>query len=457
MQERDGDRQHLPALPHPRADKFAVVTVGHYNSQLPSGPDLIISALPCAHLPRLPAVPMNAVAIILATSAIFSLALLVVLGSLLRLQMKGVHEWFYANLTMVVALPLLALRGNIPDLLSIIAGNVLIALASAFYYAGCARFLDLPTRWPRLLAGLAAHTIALVMWRYLNDNPAARVVVVSAYNGLLCLLCGRQMLHHRPRNRNAFHFFLSGALSILLGITHFIRGGHYLVMQSAAGSPISSSLWNIGLLAVGALVIPTLTMQAVLIVHDTLLARMEDAINHDHLTAALSRKRFESVAQTLLKQAGPDRPVSLLLMDLDHFKRINDSLGHAAGDEVLRAFVQMAQTLARPNDALGRLGGEEFGLLLPDTTLDDASIVAERLRSSAERHLVQGAFGLCHYTLSIGVACAMQPESMDWLSARADGAMYIAKNSGRNRIAAAPPETSDVTEDSDAKGVRLVG
>jgi diguanylate cyclase (GGDEF)-like protein len=390
---------------------------------------------------------MNAVAIILATSALFSMALLLVLGSLLRLQMTGVREWFCSNLAMMVALPLMALRGNIADLLSIVGGNLLVALASAFYYAGCARFLGLPTRWPQLLTGLTIVMTAVVAWRYASDNPAARVVVVSIYNGLLCLLCGLQMLRHRPRNRNALHFYVSGSLAILLGIAQFTRGGYYLLMQSDAASPASGSLWNIGLLAVGALIIPILTMQAVLIVHDAVLARMEDAINHDHLTSALSRKRFEHIAQALLARVGPQRPVSLLLIDLDHFKRINDSLGHAAGDQVLCAFVQMAQTLARPHDALGRLGGEEFGLLLPATTQDEAGIVAERLRSSAEQHLVQGEFGMCHYTLSIGIACAMQPESLDCLSARADDAMYRAKKNGRNRVVAAPLETSDAAED----------
>ena len=131
------------------------------------------------------------------------------------------------------------------------------------------------------------------------------------------------------------------------------------------------------------------------------------------------------------------RPLSLLILDLDHFKNINDTLGHAGGDAVLRAFVQMAQAQLRPTDVLGRIGGEEFALLLPETSLDNAMLLAERLRKAAAVQMVAIGAQVHHYSLSGGVASWQPGESFDRLSVRADRALYDAKHQGRNRICAA--------------------
>jgi diguanylate cyclase (GGDEF)-like protein len=282
---------------------------------------------------------------------------------------------------------------------------------------------------------------AMFGWHYVVEDPAARVVASSAFNALLCVLTGQLLLRHRPRDRNPYHFWFGALLTWLFAAAQLMRGSYFLIMHPAGASALANNVWNIALLTVGAVVMPTLTMVAVMLVHDALLARMEEAVNHDHLTSALSRMRFESMALALLSRASATRPLSLLLIDLDHFKRINDTWGHAAGDQVLRAFAQMARAQARASDALGRLGGEEFGMLLPDTSQEDAMAMAERLRSSAEQHLVAGGFGACHYTLSIGVACTSQPDSLDRFTAHADRAMYIAKNSGRNQVVAASMKT----------------
>jgi diguanylate cyclase (GGDEF)-like protein len=417
----------------PRASAILTMLFAHYNMAFfrPSSH---------RHLP-ITVATMLTVASILATTALFSLAMLLVLGSLLRMPVAGVREWFAANLAMVVSLSLLVLRNVIPDFLSIVLGNMVLGLAGVLYYAGCARFLQRPPRWIPLLGGVLLVGVAMFVWRYVVDDQAARVVAVSAFNGLICLLTGQLLLRHRPRERNPYHFWFGALLTWLFAAAQFTRGGYFLIMHPAGASALANSVWNISLLTIGAVVMPTLTMVAVMLVHDALLARMEDAANHDHLTSALSRMRFDHITQALLSRATAARPLSLLLIDLDHFKRINDTWGHAAGDQVLRAFVQMARAQARPGDALGRLGGEEFGMLLPDTTQDEAMGAAERLRSSAEQHLVEGGFGACHYTLSIGVTCARRPETLDQFKTRADHAMYIAKNNGRNRLIAAPMET----------------
>lgn len=124
--------------------------------------------------------------------------------------------------------------------------------------------------------------------------------------------------------------------------------------------------------------------------------------------------------------------MSLLLMDLDHFKAINDSYGHQSGDKALMEFVSRVRTLLRRSDQLGRFGGEEF-VLLPETTLDVALLVAERIRTMIDQSTTEP-----HYTVSIGVTTnQLANDNLDTLLARADSALYRAKDQGRNRVAAA--------------------
>jgi len=112
------------------------------------------------------------------------------------------------------------------------------------------------------------------------------------------------------------------------------------------------------------------------------------------------------------------------------------ALGHAAGDLVLREFARLTLLSLRDGDSLGRLGGEEFGILLPETNMADALTLAERLREQSEAHAVSGSFGQCRYSISIGAAVSLEGETFDHLSARADRALYAAKHSGRNRVLA---------------------
>jgi diguanylate cyclase (GGDEF)-like protein len=130
-------------------------------------------------------------------------------------------------------------------------------------------------------------------------------------------------------------------------------------------------------------------------------------------------------------------PLSLMVLDLDFFKQINDGYGHAAGDSALKAFSVAAADCLRGMDVLGRLGGEEFGILLPSTAVDQSESVAERIRAAVAKIAIETEFGTVRFTTSIGVAQSQEgDESVDVLLARADGALYAAKAAGRNRVVA---------------------
>jgi len=147
----------------------------------------------------------------------------------------------------------------------------------------------------------------------------------------------------------------------------------------------------------------------------------------DELTGVPNRRHILKLAESALTDPRKhSQPVSFALLDLDHFKKINDTHGHAGGDAVLRHFCQHTQSHLRSGQAMGRLGGEEFLLLLPGTELADACTALERVRDTLEPH---GGIG---YTFSAGVAQARQGENVGTVLERADRALYLSKERGRD-------------------------
>jgi diguanylate cyclase (GGDEF)-like protein len=163
-------------------------------------------------------------------------------------------------------------------------------------------------------------------------------------------------------------------------------------------------------------------------------ARLERLAVTDDLTLAFNGRYLATrLVEELERARRAESPLSLLWMDLDHFKRVNDSHGHAVGDQVLRAFVDRVRAATRRIDILVRRGGEEFVLLMPSTTAEQAKVIAERVRAHVGEPLAFGALRL-RQTVSIGVATWDGGESPDRLQARADEAMYAAKQQGRDRV-----------------------
>lgn len=169
------------------------------------------------------------------------------------------------------------------------------------------------------------------------------------------------------------------------------------------------------------------------------LVRLNHWVNHDFLTGALSRRALMERGNKMLERMrDQSAPLSLLMLDLDHFKRINDRFGHAQGDLVLQQLVQHARQLLRPEDILGRLGGEEFAVLLPHTSLEQAHSIGERLcRQLSSQPVVLNDGTQLTVTCSIGVHGSDRPTDGEtlshWLSC-ADRALYQAKAAGRNQV-----------------------
>jgi len=159
----------------------------------------------------------------------------------------------------------------------------------------------------------------------------------------------------------------------------------------------------------------------------------------DSLSGAWNRRHFSDLCTSEIERAGRYKhPLAFLLLDVDHFKSINDTLSHTAGDEAIRALGQTCRETLRISDSLGRIGGEEFAVLLPETDLGDAQRLAERLRAAMEGLELRAPNGESFgFSISLGVAKASEADSFELLFHRADAALYEAKESGRNRVVVA--------------------
>jgi len=157
----------------------------------------------------------------------------------------------------------------------------------------------------------------------------------------------------------------------------------------------------------------------------------------DALTGLHNRGWLDDAFDRELKRSERDElPLSLLMLDVDNFKKYNDDFGHLAGDQVLITVANAIRTPLRPNDLVARFGGEEFAVLLPETTLKNASIIAERLRkhvSRADPGELDGKV-LPKVTISLGIAGRLPGYTLDMMIAAADVAMYHAKRNGKNRV-----------------------
>lgn len=179
-------------------------------------------------------------------------------------------------------------------------------------------------------------------------------------------------------------------------------------------------------------------------------ARLHHAVQRqaitDELTGLVNRRRFFDALETEIARAVElGRPLSIVLADLDEFKRVNDRFGHPAGDEVLQKFAQLIHDHIREVDVAGRLGGEEFVLLLPETDVKGAAAGAERLRRSLGRRSLTLTTGeKLSVTASFGVAQLEIGQSGDELLRRCDLALYRAKADGRNRVVAEPFQSHGV-------------
>jgi diguanylate cyclase len=185
--------------------------------------------------------------------------------------------------------------------------------------------------------------------------------------------------------------------------------------------------------------------------------RVKTEASVDFLTGVPNRRAFNDSLMLLAKEAASDgRDLSVLLIDIDHFKRFNDEYGHLLGDEVLKFVAKKIKEIVRGRDFLARFGGEEFAVILPQTHLAGAQVVAESIRSFFAKtplKAVSTSRNLGIITVSIGVACYRANDPSEGFIKRSDQALYLAKNAGRNRVAIGPEMVSRIADDTNQRAI----
>ena len=168
---------------------------------------------------------------------------------------------------------------------------------------------------------------------------------------------------------------------------------------------------------------------------DKLVKDLEEEAIYDPLTKCFNKKEIEILIEKFLKESlRYNKPLSILMLDIDFFKKVNDTYGHLAGDFVLKEVADIIKSTIRNSDACGRFGGEEFIIVLPNTKLNGAMKLAERIRENIQNHKFIFQNQEIPITISIGITSASKNDSLFSLIERADEALYEAKSKGRNRV-----------------------
>lgn len=346
--------------------------------------------------------------------------------------------WNLGNWALLGGFVLLIARLVMPLWLSAIGANILFIVGMALYSHAIYLFLHGTT--PRLLWALLGGSVVTVIAGYpLNFGQRASVYALL---DMLVLLPGiwhivRHGWHQERALRTvAVSLILSCASMVWRAIETWSQTLSFAdVSQPGVGPTLTFLVAFISMLGGGfGFILATLERSA---------RHMEDLATHDGLTHCLNRNAAIALLGNALQRGQrTGEATSLVMLDLDHFKNVNDQYGHRAGDEVLRQFAQTARTHLRASDVLARMGGEEFALILPDTNTVGAVHVAESVRAAVEAMVVNNLKGgTLSVTVSAGVACALGGTTLttpDQLYHRADTALYAAKEAGRNRIELAP-------------------
>jgi len=166
--------------------------------------------------------------------------------------------------------------------------------------------------------------------------------------------------------------------------------------------------------------------------------KLELLASTDSLTGAFNRRHFMETGNNEIRRSERyDHPFTVLMLDIDHFKAVNDTHGHGVGDDALKKTVEVIQQTLRGEDTLGRLGGEEFAVLLPETNMSRAALLAERIRFAISEIIIDTPTGPLTFTMSIGVSQGTEGDTkIDDVLKRADAGLYKAKEQGRNQVVA---------------------
>jgi len=377
-----------------------------------------------------------------AASLFFFMALMLLLTLRQGARVRGATRWLWSTLAVATGIALNTSQGSLPPFFSIMLSNVLIICGAALGAYGTFEYRyerALPLRW------LAAATgVLLLVFVLLREHLAGRILIVAIPTAGICLWHAWTMMagsRLRPNARGVKHtrFGLPHAIMVLglviMGFVFLLRAGDTIAALRAGVAPIppgGPTRTVVFTYAVGLAARLLLLIGMVLVLIDEMANDLRTLALRDSLTGLLNRHGLKDAVGQL-----PLEGSSLLMLDLDHFKSVNDDFGHEQGDRVIALFARCAQTSLPANAVLARLGGEEFCALLPQASAAEAYAAADALRADFANTSATLGHTRSH-TVSIGVTTySATATTLSKLMQQADQALYRAKHEGRNRVATA--------------------
>jgi diguanylate cyclase (GGDEF)-like protein len=377
-------------------------------------------------------------------TALFLGALLTLLIGLLlfavRRQFAAALEpslrwWIVATLLHPVGFLLIGLRAFVSDWWSTVLSNALIGAAFAAFAISLRIFNGSPQRRARLYALVAGTAVFAVWYTFVDRNEALRIGTISTLYALLLGASARSIYRHGQERTIIGH--ITGAMFLLGTGVMAWRGIVYMFFPDAIpASAFEASPMQIAAYAAGGLLPVVSTIGFLLMCTEFNQRELARAASLDYLTGICNRRAIEDLATRSIAAARRHGvPMAIMIVDVDHFKRINDEFGHQAGDVALVETVKRIRDSLRSEDLVGRLGGEEFVAVMPSTDAASALAAAERMRSSFNDEKMNIGERELLITVSIGVAVLdAQDQVYSHLLRRADRAMYAAKTAGRNKV-----------------------
>ena len=391
------------------------------------------------------------------------LGLLLLFAWVQNTAIRAVAWWGFAHLIRAASIVLFGMYGSAPDLVTIDLANALLFTAYAVTWTGARVFDGRPVEPVYMVTG-AVLWLLVCRLPVLADAVDARSLIASGIVTTYTWLTAYEFWRGRSealvsRWPAIFMLFAHGALFLL-------RTPLAAMVPWSPANHVLGSVW-LTVLSFEALLF-TISIAFILLA----MAKERTELRHrtaamvDSLTGIANRRSFlQDAAQLAKRHKSNPRPTAVLLIDLDHFKSINDRFGHALGDRALEIFADAARQSVRASDLLGRLGGEEFAAVIVDTSRDNAMAVAERIRASFAQAALEVDNRPVGATVSIGlVYCQEAAIDVAELLAQADQALYFAKENGRNRVEVASLDMMLKRRDQNAaaaafggRGCRQVG
>lgn len=348
-------------------------------------------------------------------------------------------RWWLAGITLhPLGAALTAFRGILPDWLSVAVGGVVVTAAFACMSVAMRSFYGLTEHRLRLALITLLLGSVVVLFTFIVPSLQLRIVTVHLLLGLVLAIGARAVFRRGgPRGRMPR---VTAALFALVALLVFVRAGAELHDPTSAQALLRATPVNLASLG-SLLVLPLLaTVGFLLMCTEYAQEAIERTARTDYLTGIFNRRAIEDLSARAISAARRHgTPLAIMIIDVDHFKQVNDEHGHECGDNALIEVVRRIREIVRNEDLVGRQGGEEFVVVMPDVGLASAKVAAERLRQSFSDHAT-----LIHdgdrtvelpLTLSVGVAgLELGDQQFSHLLRRADRAMYAAKSLGRNRV-----------------------